>query len=236
MSRAHLGFHYRMKNFFQKQREIMAVLIFGVIIFALVYFVIFPLMGKIDAKKYQIQEAEMKSEIIKQQISELPRIQKQYETLMSDGDLNDVLLDKDMAVTLIEKLEKLAQRTGSDIVISVQEQVDPKKTTTAKAKANAEVTILGELPSAEYLQLKIGITGKYESIVEFVKALEDFEYYCDIIGIQIDKYNEGTTKASPSAITNPFSSSEKNSTTKITKNSDDELVAFLDTVFYAKQN
>ncbi len=46
-------------------------------------------------------------------------------------------------------------------------------------------TVLGSLPSQEYLQMKIELKGDYNSIIKFIDFLENLEYYCDIVAIQM---------------------------------------------------
>ena len=109
-----------MKKIFQKQREIIIIFAYVGVVLALIYFIILPLLSKIEGVNNQIQEESMKQEIVKQQLGELPKIQQQYNTLQTNEGAIDVLLDKDKAVALIESLEKLAQDSGNKIEISVQ--------------------------------------------------------------------------------------------------------------------
>ncbi|EKD46435.1 MAG: hypothetical protein ACD_67C00237G0002 [uncultured bacterium] len=233
MSKAHLNFYYRMKKFFQKQREVTALLLYVGVIFATVYFAVIPLMEKINSTNDQIQEELTKQEIASQHINELPKLQKQYEVLKSGDDLAEVLLNKDKAVVLIEKLEKTAQETNNEIVIKVQEVVDTKKAT-AKTKSTTENTLVGQLPSPEYLQLKIALNGSYGSIISFVKLLENFEYYNDVVEIRIDKGDGETQSFSNGVIESPFSLMEKGDTEKNTTIKKDVLDASLDVVFYTR--
>jgi len=233
VSKAHLNFYYRMKKFFQKQREVTALLLYVGVIFATVYFAVIPLMEKINSTNDQIQEELTKQEIASQHINELPKLQKQYEVLKSGDDLAEVLLNKDKAVVLIEKLEKTAQETNNEIVIKVQEVVDTKKAT-AKTKSTTENTLVGQLPSPEYLQLKIALNGSYGSIISFVKLLENFEYYNDVVEIRIDKGDGETQSFSNGVIESPFSLMEKGDTEKNTTIKKDVLDASLDVVFYTR--
>lgn len=223
-----------MKNFFQKQREAVAILAYVGIIFGLVYLVILPLMARIDGMNNQIQEEAMKREIVKQHIGELPKIQKQYEILQDGGDLNDVLLDKNKAVVLIERLEKMAEENGSTIAIEVQDASDSKKVDAVKG------VLMSDLPSTDFLKFKITLSGKYASVVGFIESLESFEYYADITAIQISHAEiKNTTASSQGSMNvgslNPFALGATTDTTKTVKVESDLLTASLDTVFYVKQ-
>lgn len=229
-----------MKNFLHKQREIFAILSYLAVVAILVWLVIFPMIDRIDSINNQTQEENAKQESIKKQITDLPRIQKQYEALQNGQNLNDVLLDKNQAVVLIEKLEKLAEKTGNTISMSIQDNpiaaTDPKKSS-AKGKNEVEKSLIEDLPSDNFLQMKISVEGNYDSIFKFVRSLEDFEYYADVVSLQIVRSDESGIKKSsmPDALAvNPFSQGDlKNLPEKEAPN--DLISATLETVFYTKK-
>lgn len=230
-----------MRKFFQKQREIITIIVYIGFIAMLIYFVVLPLLSRISGTKDQIQEETIKQEIKQQQISELPKMENQYAILQNNEKLVDVLLDKNDAVALIERLEKLAQDSGNEIVISIQEAIIQKNTPPAKAvqsKTNTDDELVRSLPSTDYLQMKITLTGNYNAIVKFVELLESFEYYCDIVAIQI-KQKEENNKISDIGIKAPVSPFEpntaKNTEETADSNNENKLEASLDAVFYTKK-
>ncbi|HAS00283.1 MAG: hypothetical protein US57_C0002G0023 [Candidatus Moranbacteria bacterium GW2011_GWC2_37_73] len=223
-----------MKNFLHKQREIIAILAYVAVVVGIIYFAIFPLLGRISNINDEIQQEAMKQESVKLHIEQLPKIQKQYEALQASGDLMDVLLNKDKAVVLIERLEKLADSTGNEITIAVQQDTAPIKKTQTKTATTAAVedTLVANLPSTDYLEMKISLNGSYNSIIEFIDLLEKFEYYADIIEIKINK-EEANASTANSATVGMFSRSSsvasKQSETPLKKG---ELAASLGVVFY----
>ena len=224
-----------MKKFFQKKREIIIILVYIGIVVVLLYFVILPLIGRINSKKDQIQEEYVKQEIKQQQISELPKMEEQYNILQNNGKSVDVLLDKNDAVVLIEKLEKLAQDSGNKISISIQNTENQKNVPVVKIKPSAEDELVNNLPSTDYLRMKIIITGNYNAIVNFVHSLESFEYYCDIVAIQIKQKEEGNKPAEIGTL-NPFNSKLSTDSGRIsTSDNKNEEEASLDVVFYTKK-
>ena len=229
-----------MKNFLNKQKEIVAILVYVIIIASLFYFVVIPFNKRIVDKSNQIQEEALKEESMKKHLDDLPRIQQQYKTLQDGASSIDVLLDKNNAVILIEKLEKLAENTNNKITITVQDKAPEQVKAAPKAKTAADVTILDGLPKSDYLELKMNVVGKYDSIMNFIKILENFEYYSDIIGIQIAQ-NEKTAQVGGVSVSNSgmFGSSASvpagNVTNNpISQNTDNLLSANLDTVFYTR--
>jgi hypothetical protein len=216
------------------------------VVAGLVYFVILPLLSKINGINDQIQQENMKQENVQLHIKELPKVQKQYETLQENGDLSNVLLDSNKAVVLIEMLEKLADETNNKIVITVQDKVPDKTpakksattTSTAKGKSGTPATIIDGLPSTDYLQIAVTLTGDYNSIFRFIDLLEKFEYYSDIIGIQIS--NDASSISSGqqtqnaglfNVVIDPTASPIANN---VSENQGGLLTASIDTVFYTK--
>ena len=225
-----------MKKFFQKQRETTIILVYIGIVVILAYFVVLPLIGRINSVKDQIQEEHVKQEIKQQQISELPKMEEQYNILKNNEKSIDVLLDKNDAVVLIEKLEKLAQESNNEISISVQNALTQKNTITAtNNKTNTNDDIIKNLPSVDYLEMEITLTGNYNTIVKFVQSLESFEYYCDIVATQIKQKDENN-KPAEIGTANPFNSGLSNNVDKISNFNNKNLEeAALDVVFYTKK-
>ena len=83
--------------------------------------------------------------------------------------------------------------------------------------------------------MKIIITGNYNAIVNFVHSLESFEYYCDIVAIQIKQKEEGNKPAEIGTL-NPFNSKLSTDSGRIsTSDNKNEEEASLDVVFYTKK-
>lgn len=214
-----------MENFLKKQREILVIIVYVVFVIGLIYAVIFPLLSRISDSRDKIQEEQLRQESSKKHLDELPKFKEQY-GMLKDVDLQTYLLDKDNAVTLIEKLEALAAQSGNTITITVQDQ-DASKNVSVKSKKDQDKALINDLPNDNYLQLKILLDGNFNSIGKFVKLLESFEYNCDIVDMDIS-----VKKQNGSASSNLFSSNgEKPEEPKKTNG---QLEATLNTVFYAK--
>ena len=221
-----------MKKIFQKQREIITIFAYVGVVLVLVYFVILPIISKIEGVNDQIQEESIKQEIVKQQLGELPKIQQQYNNLQENEGLIDVLLNKDKAVVLIESLEKIAQNSGNKIEISLQNSQLQKNVAVVTTKSNSDDTLINALPSADYLQMQILLTGNYNKVIDFISRLENMEYYSDITGIEM-KQSEPSNNV---GIISPFNLSSTTSSKKISDQyTPGDLEATLDVVFYTKK-
>lgn len=226
-----------MKNFFKKQSEILAILLYVIAVIGLVYFIILPLIGRINGISDQIQQELLNQEGVKLHIEQLPKMQKQFQDLQNNGELENVLLKKEKAVVLIEKLEELAESTGNEIKIEVQDVaiIEPVKKSAKKGAESSDNALILGLPSSDYLQMKIILTGEYNSIIGFIALLEKFEYYSDITIIQINK-SDNSAK-SPNSISNsgmfgsaPLAADDDSAQVAVPMKN--EIAASLNVVFY----
>ena len=228
-----------MNNFLKKYREGIAILIYAVLVGCVVYFVVMPLKAEITNRRDGLQEEISNKEGKQKKILEIPKIKDQYVTVKNESKDMDVLLKRDDAVILMERLEKLAEETGNEIKIGVLDN-DPNGKISAAAKSKVKSdknkepakTIVDQIPTdTDLLEIKISLVGNFNDIVKFIDRLENMEYYSDIIGIEIKKNDTKTTVESPLAVPDPFAAKQTGQ-----KAADpNKLIGELDTVFYLKK-
>ena len=241
-----------MKTFFQKRRELVAIAIYVCVLGAIGYFVVRPLLAKIDMRRDQIQEETATQDDQKKQIAELPSIKEQYLSVQSKGDTLNVLLDKNDAVTLIEDIEQLAQNTQNEVKITIS-QDDPnsrdaiaaqKDADSQKQPGNPNVSIKDALPSKNYLEMNIAITGQYNNVVNFIEKIENLQYYSDIISFDLKQDDSDTSPVGQSSgtipVVSPFSAPDQRAAPAVpaptpAPATNQKIVATLDVVFYLKQ-
>jgi hypothetical protein len=228
-----------MNNFLKKYRETIAILVYAALIGSVVYFVVLPLKREITNRRDGLQEEISNKEGKQKKILEIPKIKEQYLTVQSESKDMEVLLKRDDAVILMERLEKLADETGNEIKIGVLDN-DPNGKIAAAAKSKAKTdknkepakTIVDQIPTdTDLLEIKISLIGNFNDIVKFVDRLENMEYYSDIIGIEIKKNDTKTTVESPLAVPDPFAAKQ----TEQKAADPNKLIGELDTVFYLKK-
>lgn len=220
-----------MKKFLKNQKIIVTIIAYAILVVVLFYFIILPLVSKIGEIKDQIQEGNLNQEMLREKLAELPKIKQQYDALEEHRSLEDVLLDKNNPVALIEKLEKVAQESNNKIKISAQNLESEKKVSNIKSKKVLEETLVSKLPSTEYLQMQISLTGFYNNIINFINKLEGTIYYFDIIGIKIRQSEENANYNS-----NLFDQRSPSDSKKTAEEPREKILeAILDVVFYTKQ-
>lgn len=177
-----------MKKFWKKHRITVAPALYVLIMGALFYFVIKPLLNRIDSSADKIQEIIINQENKEKRLGELPKLKEQFGLVeKKEGELIPLLLE-DKAVGLIEKLEKIAEDSGNKITIEMQDNkmkgAAGKKTESVKKEAGKD-DLRSDLPSSDYLEMKIKLSGNYNNFVKFVEKIEAVEFYSDIVSINI---------------------------------------------------
>ena len=231
-----------MKKILKNQREVVAFLVFLLILGGLVRFALFPLLERITSIKDEMEAGSITQSVKKQRLNELPKMKQQYEEIKDQQKQLEILFSKDQAIVLIEKLEKVAQEANDKITISIQEDstqaVQPQPN---KGKVDPMATILVDsLPSKDYLSLKISLIGEYAGIFKFINSLETLQYYCDITGINFSHLTDSDLAtmengAGNSGILNPFSSQVQVGKKTIAVKNNPKLTASLDVVYYLKK-
>ena len=226
-----------MKKILKTQRELIAAILFFVVIGLLIKIVIVPLIDRISGIKTEIEESNIKQALKKQRLDELPKIRQQYSAITDKNGNLDLLLDKDQAVSAIERMEKLAQDTNNEITISISDS-DQSKPAAPKGK-DAQISLAESLPSSDYLKFKITLLGNYEGLYKFISSLESLEFYSDIISINIGQPSatgSDSAKTRNGDVLNPFSSvaSSPVVNTQPQPNTD-ALSTSLEVAFYTKK-
>jgi hypothetical protein len=204
-------------KFLIKYKIIISVVSYLLIIWAVFEFAVGPLIGQVSLEADKAQEDILDRENKAKRSEELPKLKGQFEMVEREEGKIKILLTKDKAIDLIKSLEILADKTGNKISIEIDEKTpaviakkespieiestnNVGKNTSNEADINAMKsakvpTILDELPKLNYLKLKIILLGRYNNMVNFMTKLENFDYYSDVISINIDQ-DEGVRNSS----------------------------------------
>ena len=179
-----------MKNIWRKYKEYILVLIYIAILFALFYFVIKPMVKGIDYNANLIQEKITIQDSFKRKLGMISTNKEQIGAIEKDESKMGVLMSRDQEVTLIERIEKMAEETDNKISIEI---VDDKsanssaktKTASTKAKEENKDDLKINTGNNDYVKFRITVTGEYNDLVGFIKKIENMEYWSDIISLQV---------------------------------------------------
>lgn len=174
------------KNIWRKYKEYILVLIYLAILFALFYFVIGPLIRGIDYNANLIQEKITIQENFKRKLGMISKNEEQIRKIEKDESKMEVFISRDDEIALIEKIEKISEETDNKITI---EAVDDKNIANAKAKVKAKEENKDDLKvnidNNDYVKFRITVLGKYNNFVNFVKKIENMEYWSDIVSLKV---------------------------------------------------
>ncbi len=208
---------------------------------AVVWMGVKPLIGQINANAKAIQKKVADQENSKQRLSELPALQKQFEKILAEEEKLQPLLRKEQAVELIEKIEKIAGMTNSQVAIEIGDGQSAKQTQPDSSGAEKETvkkTLKDNLPAKNYLEMKIKLTGFYPDIADFLGKIENIEYYSDITAISFSVLEDEKSQFGSNV---PFEfavkkDAEKNETEKNNQAEPGRIAvkAVLNAVFYLK--
>ncbi|HBR79301.1 MAG: hypothetical protein UR66_C0009G0149 [Candidatus Moranbacteria bacterium GW2011_GWE1_35_17] len=173
-------------SFFQKNKTYLIIGILLIIWICFFIFIISPSVGllKDDFDSVQMKLIDGKNNDDK--LSKLDNLKNNFEKVASEKDNLNVIFSKDNIVGLVEELELIAQKTGNDITISVDEG-NKKILEPNKGKPNSqENEILKLSPVKDYFAIKIILAGDYNGLAKFIDKLDNIKYYNSVVSFKIE--------------------------------------------------
>lgn len=226
-----------MRNFWKKYKEYIIIFLYLVFIWVLFDFVVKPLIQDIIDNADNIQKITLNHEIRKKRLEELPKLKEQFDFIQKEEGNIQVLISREQAVSLIEKLEKLSTDTQNEILMQIEEEPEKSKKNVENKK---EKTLIENLPSDKYLRIKIRVSGKFGNLVTFIQKLENLEYFSDVLSVQISNNESGSFDQSSqmsqahSVAANPFINSNSSGQEESNEKQEAKINSTLDVVFYLK--
>lgn len=218
-----------------KYRKLAVIVIFLFVIVESYFFVIKKMLSEIEAKKNEIQEAMAIQENQQRRLGSLQKLREDFEEMDEVEGKIPLFLDKNKAVDFIREVEKLSEGANSQVSIEAVAADPPVKGKNA-AKEGGE-SILGSVPSKDYLQFRIKTIGSFFGLIKFINKLENSTYYLDIVSIQINSNPEAgkSAKAEERGKANPFASAGKaGAAEKDEAPAEEEVVSSLSVLVYIK--
>lgn len=216
-----------MRDFLIKNRILLAVITYLTLLFLLFILFVKPLISEIKNKNINIQEKIADSENNQEKISKIPALRDQYELISKEEEKIASLLFRDDVVKLIERIERISEETGNKSSIELAESVVDKKESSKskKEKENEEKNLISSLSSDKYITMNIKISGEYDNFIDFVRKLENLEYYSDVISIKLSKDLE------KKSVENPFET-DLSGGDGVNTNVKDEISSTISVIFY----
>jgi Tfp pilus assembly protein PilO len=191
----------------------------------IVWYGIVPLKQAVYEKMRGIQEFYARRENREKQVTRLPELKVQYDAVLQNGALLDILIAENEVVDFVKTLENLA--SGAHIEMSITAKNDgqitePKKAPVKTSQTDSEdtdkpsvkggaqqksVDILNDISFDRYLYLNIKVRGRYEDIVVFLHKMETLPIGLDVIRVEMKRGEVENTFGVPiGSGVNPFAS------------------------------
>lgn len=174
-------------NFLEKNK---IYLIIGGLLVTWICFIVFAIIPSVRLLGNNFDYVQMKMITLQNndnKLGKLDSLRNSFEKVNAERSNLDVVFFKDNIVNLVKELELVAQNTGNDITISVDEGVNKKILEVNKNNPNSkENQLLKSLPVENYFTIKISLVGNYNSLIEFVDKLNNLKYYNTIISFNLE--------------------------------------------------
>lgn len=188
-----------MKDFCKKYKIYIIITGYILLVAAFFYWGVFFLVENIKENSNKIQESMLDSEVRQRKLSKIPTIEKSFGEITENENKLTGILKEEEKVDFIKKLEILAEESQNKIDLKIIDEGQKEDGKKANTKNKNESKI--KLPKDNnYISLQADLTGNYSGLINFIKKLENFEYYVNVISIS-SKLAEDTS-VEPSE--NPF--------------------------------
>jgi len=159
----------------KKTQILISIIIFGVVIFLLVFLVIHPLFKEIKKNSEDFVSVKKELNSLKAQAKNLEEFRNFYQKNLSDLEKIDKLfINSEIPIEFISFLEKNAQDSGIPIKISILPQ-------TQKGTEKEQWTSL---------QFQISTFGSFSNISKFIEKIEIAPYLIRIQNLNINRLTE----------------------------------------------
>ncbi len=143
----------------------------------------------------EIQSAGVNVDVAGTEVARLSLFRSQSQEIRARVDELSVTASPDDPVRWVKELEQLAVETGNRIRIESDDALVPKKVSPGKGvpntqeteQASAPATLAEGLPSDQSVGVRILLDGDYQSITLFLKKLELFHEYVDVLSFKLTK-------------------------------------------------
>lgn len=134
----------------------------------------------------EIQKKNIDNNIYKERVQRIPEMEKTQAVFEGNKNNLKIFLNGSSEVDFIKKIESVAEETGNRITLKIAE--DKNKKPAKKEDKKDENDIKNALPgNNKYVTIQIGLEGSYENLFNFMRKLENINYYVNVISLDINK-------------------------------------------------
>ena len=180
-----------MKNIWIKHRLAIIILSYALVVSFVIYFLELPLVKNIKNTSNKIQEKLLDQQIYQNRLSQLPQMEEDMKIWQSQKNYLKTILTSDDEAGFIESLDTIAEQTGNTIKLQIGNPVSSKELAKIKrvnqSRSNLQKGILDNLTYKNYFSMEISLKGNYTELINFIHKLENFNFYVNVISLDIKK-------------------------------------------------
>ena len=190
-----------MEEIWKKYKEIVVLFAYMALLAAMYIFVVKPLFLAIEEKKNYSEKMAVDQEIAQKKINDIPEIKEKMEAVNRMREELDVFFNQENALSLIERLESLSVETGNDITIEIiAENGSQTKSDVKKIKGKETVGVVADLPGENFLMMRLSLVGGFDSTLDFMRRLENMNYFSDVISLKMSSYDKSSSISSSGSV------------------------------------
>jgi len=181
------------KEILKKYKLFAATSVFLVLLFLAGLLIAFPAMERIRKKSDAIQKKILDNQISKERIGKISQMEETEKIIREKSGEIDSILNLNDEVEFIKKLENVAEQTGNKMTLVIDDAKSGsagQKAKPAEEKKDGKKSIVGGLAYDNYISMRINTEGNYQSLINFINKLENFQYYVDIVSLETKKSTE----------------------------------------------
>jgi len=227
-----------MKKIWENYKEVFILLAYAAFLIGLFVFIAKPLFSQIQEKRKYAEEKAVEKEITDKKIKELPQLKEKMAVIQQEEAKLNVFFSQENALPLIEKIETLAAETGNGIKIEIISEGGSSKDDARKNKDKDKEAIMSNLPGANFIIVRLSLSGDFNSAARFIQKIENFDYFSDIISIKMSRIDRGDSRdrlKSGSGFFNSNAGENEKEADRKTYKYETPLEVILETAFYQKK-
>lgn len=157
----------------EKKKIYLLAFFFGILNLALLFLIVFPLLGKIEESSRELVLQNQKLTSFSKKEENLRELEKTYQIHQKDLEkIENLYIDPETPIDFISFLEKMAFDSGAEIEISL---------------------VSGKIQETDFgraLSFNISLKTFYPNFLKFLEKLENSPYLVEILDLNIKKSEE----------------------------------------------
>ncbi|MCX6763309.1 MAG: hypothetical protein NTZ97_01055 [Candidatus Moranbacteria bacterium] len=179
-----------MKNFVEKHKVSINISLFFLSWVLVFVFLAYPMIRKIVNDADEMERQRIEEKLNQEKVLKIPEMEQKLSLFKNKETEMKTILEPEKEVAFINSLEAVANETGNKISLKVDDKVQVIKQEKKTKDEAAKTDILSSLPYNNFILIEVDLEGRYDSLLNFIKKLENFDVPVNVIAINLLKNQE----------------------------------------------